>query len=1041
MPHRATDSRLLAQVLKVDKEYSASLDAVFHTSQASLAALTAYASSCPPTHSAAMMAAVAALSGAEDALKAYTTAVDAWRADLKRVRKCEEVVSNVLRDREILIGKLLKVSHKRSTRDNIGLANQFANEQSLGFVSSGISAGSASTSTLTGGNFKLSHAQAELQACEAHLAEKEKELEDTRQDAIKKGLERRCKALVSCGWTWTERDKSAPNPRQSEQNDSQLSSLTPSLTPSQSASQIAHVASDESPSKSTPQRSGTQERGVAAGPLQLSPTSWQYALDIGPAHGIDDQGNIHESIPTGRPIQPKRTKSGEDSDEEGGQKAPIVIYENKPFGEKSSVTSTPARASSIRAQKEGPSGKSTLRRPHRQDSKARDSPKIGFPTIGPSPNKSKHSSDLGPSRHGHVPQPQPQRSPLEETFNRQQTMHRKRSTSFSILNGITGIFRSRKRSNSAEMDYGLPLSTGGWHTRTDKNLSRSRGGGNSSSEDELPSALVRKSKLAAQATGGSDLGVGSSKRLSKRHLPSITKAPKASASDIQEGSKYTVIERPPRTELTRSDSHSSKRDVKHSSESSRQMARETAANTALNAGTTSAVSRRTSSPPERSKWEDTPEGSLIMNRLQQDDGTRKLSLEPRSSELSEIAERLRRLEEMDNALRRDNTTNSAATALPPAKLEVVKAPPSITQVSSIHDNTASTSYRPESPPATHRSSLRSMSSPVPREQTESPIGKGHSRQKSIGGVADLKARTTASSHDGSTTTTPLKSALKSPKTTSIPLSSLPAVIPNGTKTSSPKASPPSIETPPTPLGAKDGLKVNGDSFFVSSSVLGNRPLSPPTNPSILVPIPRRLSEIPGSARESIITDDGDSSYETPDEDMSGEEYENDRTPNQETPNTTATTLLPATPPRPEPLTVENVNGVSHDETASGQRREGAPVDPSATPSNSTTSNSTSTQTRRKSVRMIIYPTAAVSPPDRYDDELPTPRAEAPSPSPPPRRTEGDDSIRLSGGLWKTRIDTTRNAWEDSSDEDEGYSRAKRALARATEQPEGGGRRR
>lgn len=56
---------------------------------------------------------------------------------------------------------------------------------------------------------KLNHAQAELQACEAHLAEKEKELEEIRETAIRRGLEKRCKALVSCGWSWGERGKQA----------------------------------------------------------------------------------------------------------------------------------------------------------------------------------------------------------------------------------------------------------------------------------------------------------------------------------------------------------------------------------------------------------------------------------------------------------------------------------------------------------------------------------------------------------------------------------------------------------------------------------------------------------------------------------------------------------------------------------------------------------------------------------------------------------------------------------------------------------------
>ena len=54
---------------------------------------------------------------------------------------------------------------------------------------------------------KLSTAQAELQACEAHLAEKEQQLSAFRAHTIRSGLEARCKAMVECGWVWGEMGK------------------------------------------------------------------------------------------------------------------------------------------------------------------------------------------------------------------------------------------------------------------------------------------------------------------------------------------------------------------------------------------------------------------------------------------------------------------------------------------------------------------------------------------------------------------------------------------------------------------------------------------------------------------------------------------------------------------------------------------------------------------------------------------------------------------------------------------------------------------
>lgn len=54
---------------------------------------------------------------------------------------------------------------------------------------------------------KLSAAQTELQACEAHLANKERELEAFRTATIRSGLQARCRALAECGWAWGEMGK------------------------------------------------------------------------------------------------------------------------------------------------------------------------------------------------------------------------------------------------------------------------------------------------------------------------------------------------------------------------------------------------------------------------------------------------------------------------------------------------------------------------------------------------------------------------------------------------------------------------------------------------------------------------------------------------------------------------------------------------------------------------------------------------------------------------------------------------------------------
>lgn len=62
---------------------------------------------------------------------------------------------------------------------------------------------------MTPGHSKQSHAQSELQACETHLAAKERELSIRRCVTIKAGLDIRFRAMVECGWAWSEIGKEA----------------------------------------------------------------------------------------------------------------------------------------------------------------------------------------------------------------------------------------------------------------------------------------------------------------------------------------------------------------------------------------------------------------------------------------------------------------------------------------------------------------------------------------------------------------------------------------------------------------------------------------------------------------------------------------------------------------------------------------------------------------------------------------------------------------------------------------------------------------
>jgi hypothetical protein len=99
------------------------------------------------------------------------------------------------------VTRLIKLSkHQKPTRDSfIGTLGSSVGDASQISLSSFTSATASSS--------KLGAAQAELQACETHLAAKERELDERRVSAVRRGLEARCKAMVECGWNWGEMGK------------------------------------------------------------------------------------------------------------------------------------------------------------------------------------------------------------------------------------------------------------------------------------------------------------------------------------------------------------------------------------------------------------------------------------------------------------------------------------------------------------------------------------------------------------------------------------------------------------------------------------------------------------------------------------------------------------------------------------------------------------------------------------------------------------------------------------------------------------------
>ncbi|KAH9981679.1 hypothetical protein BJV74DRAFT_887410 [Russula compacta] len=310
MVHRPSDLRLLNSLLSNEKEYHKHLLGLLDNySQQSLGAFAAYASASPASLARAVIAVAGSFAGADDALRRYAVSIEAWQADLRTLKSLEEDVGNVIRDREILfefsVTRLIKLSkNQKPTRDSfISTVGASAGEASQISLSSFTSAGVSSS--------KLGAAQAELQACEAHLVVKEKELDQLRVSAVRRGLEARCKAMVECGWNWSEMGREGLRALEEIENfasngtdvsshkrppdpDRPPGSDLSSIGPSQSASQIdipaLPLAVPTDLSTSTPSRvaSPAPVPSRSTSPRPSMPPSTTVTLNIPPAHSISE---------------------------------------------------------------------------------------------------------------------------------------------------------------------------------------------------------------------------------------------------------------------------------------------------------------------------------------------------------------------------------------------------------------------------------------------------------------------------------------------------------------------------------------------------------------------------------------------------------------------------------------------------------------------------------------------------------------------------------------------------------------------------------
>ncbi|RPD53942.1 hypothetical protein L226DRAFT_538821 [Lentinus tigrinus ALCF2SS1-7] len=436
MVHRPADSRLLTNLLSHEKDYSKQLSILLDYSQATLASLSAYAAASAPPTSQVIIAVAGALSGADDALRNYAAAVERWQEQLRALKAMEDDVGNIMRDREILVTRLIKASkQQKPTRDS--MLNGSPSGSSLSIAKPEVQVGQ-----------KMSAAQAELQACEAHLATKEQELNAFRTNTIRSGLHARCKAMVECGWAWGEMGKEGiraldtldmPNGHGSPAMHPYLHLHKPLPGFEKASSDVSSIAPSQSASQNGASPPGSLEPHTwrASPPPAVATPSKPYTFQIPPAHSITDFA-LPNVVANSTILEETGGSSAEDEDER-----PVEVHVNPRFNK----------------------------------------------GVGDADTKVKsHPKAAPPSRHIsfslRTPKGIPSDSNIPLSYSlRSESPSKKRG----VLGSLAGLFHiGNSRGASEDSPNGSPSKQGRWHTRIDRNLASARGGkGDGSSDDEV----------------------------------------------------------------------------------------------------------------------------------------------------------------------------------------------------------------------------------------------------------------------------------------------------------------------------------------------------------------------------------------------------------------------------------------------------------------------------------------------------------------------------------------------------------------------------
>lgn len=182
-PH-PTDSRLLQNLIKGEKSYIDNLAASSQSGYAAASALAAWGTSEAPDISKASQALAEILASVADAQRTHVQALEGYRSALKDVLDREHSIRSVVRDRDILVGRLIKASKKKVSKKDSGLSQDEKME-------------------------KVNAAQRELHACEQVLASEEAALVGVKRRTFKEALTMRMKTMGDAGAATVEAAKEA----------------------------------------------------------------------------------------------------------------------------------------------------------------------------------------------------------------------------------------------------------------------------------------------------------------------------------------------------------------------------------------------------------------------------------------------------------------------------------------------------------------------------------------------------------------------------------------------------------------------------------------------------------------------------------------------------------------------------------------------------------------------------------------------------------------------------------------------------------------